>query len=368
MAGRHAGGVEVYEVGLLRALARLDRTNRYHVFCTGNAAATSFALDQANFTFHRLSSRRRFFTYAVTVPRLAAAIGCDVLHSTYASPPLGCKVPSIFSMHDTSVFDRPDFYHVRHRMVLQWWQANSLRHARRILCPSTTTSDSVRKRFPDVASGISVIYHGVGQELIPMPREDAWKVMAQRYAVSAPYAIYVGQLRTLHKNLIGLLEAFAICRREVAPKRVQLMLVGKRSWTTVQLEARIQRLGLSADVVLPGHISTEELGVAMSGARMLAFPSHSEGFGFAVTEAMSCGTPVVASRATSLPEIVGEGGILVDPNSPEDIARAMARIFTDDQLSEELSRKGFRRAGQFSWERCARETIEQYQSVARLPS
>ena len=183
--------------------------------------------------------------------------------------------------------------------------------------------------------------------------------MASKFGVDRPYAVYAGQLRMAHKNLDGLISAFAICRRELGDT-VRLVLVGKRSWTTSDLDGFIEKAGLNGSVILTGHINTDELSFALSGARMLAFPSRSEGFGLAVVEAMACGTPVVAANATSLPEVVGDAGILVDPESPVDIAAGMTRLFTDSQLASELRIRGLRRACQFSWKLAAEETLSLY--------
>jgi glycosyltransferase involved in cell wall biosynthesis len=185
--------------------------------------------------------------------------------------------------------------------------------------------------------------------------------MQRLFGVGRPYAVYAGQLRTAHKNLGGLLRAFALCRDALPPRSIQLVLVGKRSWTTTGLDDLISSLGLAGDVVLTGHISSGDLPIALSGARMLAFPSLSEGFGFAVTEAMACGAPVVAARATSLPEVVGDAGLLVDPDSPEELSRAMLRLFSDDALAAELRERGLARAAQFSWSACAGKTLAEYE-------
>lgn len=363
MAGRQAGGVEVYEVSLLQALAAVDCENTYDIFCLDRAAADSFGIERRNFRFHILSPGPRPLAYAVLLPAEILRRRCRLLHSTYI-PPLWNPARSVFTLHDTSVFDRPEFYHARHRTVLKSLQLRGLKKAHRIICDSQTTLESAARRFPWAEGRMRRVYCGLGQPVRPVDPGTARLFMASKFGVDRPYAVYAGQLRMAHKNLDGLLAAFAICRRELGDT-VRLVLVGKRSWTTADLDELIERSGLGGSVVLTGHISTDELSSALSGAHMLAFPSRSEGFGLAVVEAMACGTPVVAARATSLPEIVGEAGILVDPDSPADIAAGMTRLFTDANLAGELRMRGLKRARDFTWQAAAEETLEQYTEVAR---
>jgi glycosyltransferase involved in cell wall biosynthesis len=191
----------------------------------------------------------------------------------------------------------------------------------------------------------------------------ARKRLEATYAIRERYVLFVGQLKTRSKNLLRLLEAFRQFRAE-AGEPFRLVMVGRRNRTTVGLDEAVERLALKDHVVELGHVPDADLPLLYSGAEMLAFPSLCEGFGFPVIEAMACGTPVVTSKVSCLPEVAGGAALLVDPYSVEDIAAGMHRVFRDAALREDLCARGFERAKFFSWERTARQTLEAYERAA----
>jgi len=165
----------------------------------------------------------------------------------------------------------------------------------------------------------------------------------------------VGTLQP-RKNLSILVEAWDMLRARVAQPPM-LLLAGKRGWLYDGLLQAVQSRGLGDLIKFADYVEREDLPALYSGALALTFPSLYEGFGLPALEAMSCGTPVLASTASSVPEVVGDAGILLDPNDAGAWADAVERIMQDGALREELSRKGLARAAQFTWERCARQTM-----------
>ena len=363
LAGRKAGGIESYEHNLVRALARVDQKNEYHVFCTDQAAADSFRIQQDNFHFHPLRPRARWISIPLSLPLQLRAHGCQLLHCTYV-PPLWSPVPSVFTIHDMSVFEHPEFYHLRHRKILQTLQRHGGRHARHSVCDSQTTQQRAIEWLRITPQQTSVVYLGVEEQFRPIPPEQARARIRDGYGVDTAYALYVGQLRSLHKNLFGLLEAFALFREKVKTP-FKLLLVGKRSWTTQELDQTIKRLGLGDHVVETGHVPERDLPYLYAGADMFVFPTLSEGFGLAVFEAMACGTPVITSNLSCLPEVTGGAARLVDPHSPDAIAGAMIELHSDPRLREQYIEKGIRRAAGYTWEAAAREMTDVYRQVVK---
>jgi glycosyltransferase involved in cell wall biosynthesis len=200
------------------------------------------------------------------------------------------------------------------------------------------------------------------------PAEDASAlrgVLARHGLADRPYVLAVGMLEA-RKNLVRLLEAFAMLKRAEPGLGHRLVLAGVKAWGAEAVFAAVRRLGLGGEVRWLDFVPFEDLPALLGGADLLAHPSLYEGFGLPPLEAMACGTPVVASATTSLPEVVGEAGVLADPLRPESFAAAMRRVLTDRTLHAELRWRGVQQARRFSWERTARLTLAAYEEAERL--
>jgi glycosyltransferase involved in cell wall biosynthesis len=172
--------------------------------------------------------------------------------------------------------------------------------------------------------------------------------------------LFVGTLEP-RKNLATLLKAYALLRKKAQPPR--LIIGGARGWHHEQVFSVVEELGLIEDVIFPGYIPREELPLWYNAANLFIYPSLYEGFGLPLLEAMACGTPVITSNISSLPEVVDGAGILVDPSSVEDMAEAMWQVLSDSSLRAEMRRKGLARAREFSWRKTAQRTVEVYEQA-----
>jgi glycosyltransferase involved in cell wall biosynthesis len=189
----------------------------------------------------------------------------------------------------------------------------------------------------------------------------------RRYGIRRPYCLFVGNLEP-RKNLPRLIEAFGLLRRHgLAPADLpQLVLAGTRGWLSSGIFRAAAGQGLEApDIVFTGYVPPADLPALYAGAACFVFPSLYEGFGLPVLEAMACGTPVVASTASSLPEVAGDAALLVDPHDVEGLAGALRRLWGDAELRADLRERGLQRATLYSWERTARLTLDVYERVAR---
>src|SRR5205823_2329000 len=202
---------------------------------------------------------------------------------------------------------------------------------------------------------IKVIYHGRDPMFAPVEDQAKIQETAARYGVTQPYCLHVGTLQP-RKNLEMLVESWARLRGKVG-NPPQLLLAGKRGWLYNSLFQAVQTRELGDIVKFADYVERDDLPALYSGALALTFPSLYEGFGLPSLEAMSCGTPVLASTASSVPEVVGDAGILLNPKDAGAWADAVQRVMQDSSLREDLSRRGLARAEQFTWERCARETL-----------
>ncbi|MBM2810353.1 MAG: glycosyl transferase group 1, partial [Chloroflexi bacterium] len=203
------------------------------------------------------------------------------------------------------------------------------------------------------------VYEAADSTLRPMPAGEAAAVVRERFGLEGPYILFVGTIEP-RKNLPRLLQAFSMLRREF-PAR--LVVAGGSGWLSDNVFATAQRLALSDGVVFLGEVRPADLRALYCAAEALALPSLYEGFGLPALEAMACGTPVVASDAGSLAEVVGDAGVLVRPDDANDIAHGLGWVLGNASFRNAIIARGFARAAAFSWQRAARETLEIYRAV-----
>jgi glycosyltransferase involved in cell wall biosynthesis len=235
-AGRQAGGPEIYEVQLVRALARIDPSNDYLVYCTSPEAAAAVGPLPRNFTVRVLRPALRTLSVALTLPRFLAADRVDFFHSTYAPPPFPNR-PFLFTMHCVSNFAHPEFYPAFIRWRLNALQRVALRRASAILCVSDFVSRYLREVFRIPAERLSTVYNGVGPEFFPVPAEEARSRVAAQFGIDSPYLLYVGKLQA-RKNVVGLLHAYARYRKQTASRRAVRIRIGTSRFCPSRLIAR----------------------------------------------------------------------------------------------------------------------------------
>ena len=193
------------------------------------------------------------------------------------------------------------------------------------------------------------------------PSETVVTAALQKYHLQSPYILFVGTIQP-RKNLVSLIESFA----QLSPQHpeLQLVLAGGKGWLSDPIYQAPDRLGIKDKVVFTGYIDEEDKPALYAGARAAALVSYFEGFGLPVLESMACGTPVVAANTSSLPEVVGNAGILVDPNDIQSIANGLNQVLTNESLASKLVENGFQQVQKFSWQNAAAETLKVFEQVA----
>lgn len=364
MVGRRAGGLESYELNLVRALARADQSNEYRIFCLSGEAARLFEVEQENFRFEELWPGVRWISFPLILPVKIREAGLSLLHATFV-PPLWGRRDTVFTVHDLGMFTNPEFYHPALRWRMNGLIREGIRGSRLIVCISDAVRDAVRDHFPVSAERLVTVHHGIDPSFRPQRRERI-ELVVRGYGLRAPYLLFVGQLRPGIKNLLRLLEAFAIFRS--AEPDALLVLAGRRPYRgrypMEGFDEAIERLNLRSAVRELGYVRPEDLPALYGGAEMLVFPSMCEGFGFPVLEAMACGTPVVASGIPALREVSGGAALLVNPHSSEEIAAGIERMFHDRRLRESCRARGLARARRFTWQQAAERTIAVYREAS----
>jgi len=228
-----------------------------------------------------------------------------------------------------------------------------------VMADSAATRVDLMRLFGVGAERITVVYPGVTGAFRTFAT-DILDKFRRRVMHGRPYFVHVGTLEP-RKNLTRLVEAFAALKRDIGIPHA-LALVGGKGWMYDGLLERVRELGLDNDVVFPGFAAPEELPLWYAAAEALVYPSLYEGFGFPVVEAMACGTPVICSNVSSLPEVAGDAAVLVDPDDVRALTNSMRRVFDDRLFRQELVRRGLERARAFTWEATALGVQEAYRT------
>lgn len=307
------------------------------------------------------SSRRKAVTlfwemvYAPwLLPLLCQRHRCDLLHTTIPTPVRTLSLPIVTTVHDVIPALYPQWFPRMMGLRLQRWLRVAAKAATHIIANSKNTArDLATLNLASPDTPITAIYPG--SFLTSTATSDG---LLQG---DGAYILSVGTLEP-RKNLATVLEAYALLLRGgVEPPK--LLVAGAADWMASDVEAYATRLGLSGKVELAGFVSDERLQALYQGATMLVFPSLYEGFGFPPLEAMSNGCPVIASSVSSLPEVVGEAGVLVEPTNAAQLAEAMRQMLADPEWVERLRQRGYEQASRFTWKQCAQETVAVYRQA-----
>ncbi|MFQ5343414.1 MAG: glycosyltransferase family 4 protein [Anaerolineae bacterium] len=359
--GRNRTGTENYALHLIRAMVAEAGAHDFRLYF--NAPPPAGLFPASLHLTHRVIPWPRLWTH-VRLSLELTRCQPDVLFVPSHVLPLVCPVPAIVTVHDLGYLAYPQAHGRFDRWYLDWTTRRHARVAAHLLADSEATRQDLIRHYGADPNRINIVYPGLDPAFRPIDDPDQLAVVRSRYGIHSDYVIHVGTLQP-RKNLDRLLDAFERIDNSqltIHNSQFQLVFAGKPGWLASDLLARATAMG--DRVRLLGHVTQTDLPALISGARALAMPSLYEGFGFPVLEAMACGTPVVASNVSSLPEVAGDAALLVDPHDTNALADALAHILTDEDLRAELRRRGLQRARQFTWQRAAQQTLTILESVA----
>jgi len=360
-------GIGTYIRNVVRQLARTDHDTEYVLLCRPQDREGLSALPP-NFRAVVEPSRPYSVAEQVSIPMALRREHADLFHAPhYVLPPLiHCR--SVVTIHDIIHLVFPQY--LPGRLAYAYARASlwtAAHRSDRILTVSETSKLDILRRFRVPADKITVVYNAIDDRLLVTPGEDDVERVRVRYQLRDPFALYVGNIKP-HKNLERLIEAFDCLRREPGFEALKLIIIGDQISKYQGLRRAVHEHKLHKAVRFFGFVPLETLAVLYRLAGVFVFPSLYEGFGLPPLEAMACGVPVVTSNVSSLPEVVGEGAILVDPYDPRSIAEGMRAALTDGELRDRLREKGLARAREFSWERsvaCVRQVYEEVMQQAQ---
>lgn len=359
-------GIGRYCLNLIKNIARLDDKNEYIILKPRQLEGK--IVSNPNFRELTFSPPLVSLSSLTTLAKLLKREKVDLFHATSDIAPLNCPCKLVVTIHDvinltsSMAFQHQPFYLAYFlRQYFKIVGRSSMKSATRIIAISENTKKDIVKHFPYADGKVEVVYEAVEDSFAPVHDETRLKEVKAKYSLPDNFIFYTGSTKE-NKNLFGLLDGFCNLVKKGNPPAgdVKLVIAGFKHFRTEKITERVDKLGLTNRVAFVGFIDEDDLPAVYSSARLFVYPSLHEGFGLPLLEAMACDTVITASNMTSIPEIVGDAAILCDPRSPEKLARAMKRGVEDEDLREELIRRGRKRLSHFSWLDTARKTLDIY--------
>jgi len=362
-------GIPTYLSNLLKALAEVDSENRYTLYV--KEVPKDVTIENDNFKIEILPfwpSKFPPYWRHTQLPVKLLSERPDVFLSSSTLPMYYCLSKRVLLVYDVTPWLFP---HLSSRGLIDRTVRNiskkvtphAIMHAEAIIAISHSTKRDLVNLFKSDPQKIFVV-HGGWDNSVFKPHTDSREIegVKRKYKIVGKYIFYLGTLEP-RKNISRIIEAFASLRAQEQINR-KLVLAGEKGWLYSDIFHKVEKLDLEKDVIFTGYVPQQDLPILMSGADMFVYPSLYEGFGLPPLEAMACRTPVITSNVSSLPEVVGDAGILVNPYSADEIAKAIYQVLSNGELRQRMRQKGFERAKLFSWEKAALQTLKVFQSIS----
>ncbi|HEY5949286.1 MAG TPA: glycosyltransferase family 1 protein [Kofleriaceae bacterium] len=357
LAAGRGGGIERYVRGLIDGLARLGGGHEYVLFTNAHCRGTFPLAEGFTEVASNVSAvfRPAKLVWEQTVlPVQLAKHDIDVLLAPANVSPIAHRCPSAVIIYDVVAFMRPEVFTRVERIALKLLLRVAARRNDLIITCSESSKRDIVRLFGVSEDRVVVVLGAVDEQFAPVPVTDEARAQLADKGIPRDYILYVAASRT-YKNVDGLVRAFKQLKDR--GHRHALVVTGLADRATPELLGLVEQLGLSRDVIFSGFLDDRMLPLLYSAAAAFVYPSFYEGFGLPVLEAMACGTPVAASNRTSIPEAVGDAGLLFDPDDTDAMVTAIERLLVDQPLRERLVTAGIARAKTFTWDRVARQTL-----------
>ncbi|HEY1801925.1 MAG TPA: glycosyltransferase family 1 protein [Terriglobales bacterium] len=362
-------GIGTYTRNIVRALGRLDQENSYHLIGAPERISEIGSLP-ANFHSVPLLEHDTTVKGYLECRKLVKGLNCDLVHIPHLFwLPRNLACPYVMTVHDVlehlyRARDRSGAKRLMHFHLTR----RVLNNASRIFAVSSFTKIEIEKLFSVPNSQIQVIYNAIDERFLHgHATESDRQLIAERYQVNYPFLLYAGKISP-QKNVVRIIEAFSALKTELAKAEqypdLKLIIIGDELSKHPDLRRTVIRSGVQNDVRFLGFVPIDTLRIFYDAAKVFIFPSLYEGFGLPPLEAMAHGTPVLTSNTSSLPEVVGNAAVLVNPENVFEMRRALQRVLLDQNLRAKLKERGYEQVQKFSWEASALSVLDAYREIA----
>lgn len=360
VAQRVGSGQVAFE--LLRNIYELDRENNYTILLQGKPFK-DLPEPRENWSYKILRPSSFWTRLVIPAYYMLTKNKPDVILSPTHYIPAFIKAKKVAIIFDLSFLRFPKMFKKDDLYKLMNWTKYSAKESAHIITISDSSKNDILEFYKMPEKKITVAYPGYDEEIFkPVKSLEKIEKVKEKYGISGNYVIYIGTIQP-RKNLLRLIQAMKSiddCKLVIVGK---IKGQGRQAWMNEEILAEPKKLGIEEKIIFTDFVPTEELPILLSGAKAFVLPSLWEGFGIPVVEAMACGTPVIVSDVSSLPEVAGEAGIMVDPNSEAQIEQAIRLLVSDQKMRDRLSKKALEQAKKFSWSKMAKQVINALESV-----
>ena len=336
----------------LEYISTSDTSNEYILFGNQKTELQITRILQKNVKVKIVSERITFIWDQVKLPIAISREGIDVFFSPYFKVPILAPCPLVNVIHDLIPLHYPvsGIRYPVSGIYYRYFGRLCAKFSKKVITISKYSKREIEEVLRIPGEKIEIIYSGVKAP------SNRYTDVSEKYGIQGKYILYIGGIKP-HKNIGSLIRAYSLLSPELK-KEYQLVIGGRKNRHTEYLEKVIEKLNIRDRILFPGLIADKDLASIYKGASLFVFPSLYEGFGFPPLEAMACGTPVIASNTTSLPEVTGDAAILVDPLDIQKLSQEMVNVLTNSELRKKLTQRGIEKSKGFSIERFARELIK----------
>jgi glycosyltransferase involved in cell wall biosynthesis len=353
-------GNQTYMLNLFRGLRDIDTENQYTFYYN---KPNGKRVEAPNFT-HKVNQTPFMWTQRV-FPFLLRRDKPDILFMPIQMLPFlkSRKQKSVVTIHDLAFLLYPETFPARDAFLHKIYVREAITKANHLIAITEATKQDIIKFYHIDPNRITVVYHGVDTERFRLIKDGEQHMVDEvkvKYGITKPYILYIGNVQP-RKNIQGLIKAYQQLRHNTSHE-YQLVIAGAKAW---MVEEVMKDIGddYRGDIIFTGRFEDAELSPLLWGANIFILPSFYEGFGLPILEAMACGVPTLVSNTPSLIEVGGDASLSFDPHNIDDMAKVLDTVCTDSKLRQEMRQKGLKRAKQFSWQRCAEETLEVIKKV-----
>lgn len=351
-------GIPNYIRRLLTGFASIPGDNTYFLYTNRPLPEDIRLPDNFRTVLVRRPLPRFQLWFQLALPGRLKKDGVDVFHGLFSRLPLRLPVPGVLTAHDLSGYNMP-------RLHKKWTHMTNLmypvfvRKAAAIVAVSRATARELEKYFPGASSKVTVIPEAAPPEYAEVRDPEELRRTREKLGLPERYILFLGTIEP-RKNLSRLLSAYTAAAGSIPQS---LVIAGSVGWKTGELFGALESSGLRDRVKFTGFVESRDIPALMTLADFFVFPSLYEGFGLPILEAMACGTPVMTSNVSSMPEVAGDAALLVDPLSTDCIAEGLKELALDRKRREDLRGRGLRRAAEFSWKDTAERTLQVYREI-----
>ncbi|MGH1541618.1 MAG: glycosyltransferase family 4 protein [Arenicella sp.] len=362
-------GIDIHTIGarqtgnetyIKNVISNMHSDHELHLYHT---RANQESLPQWPAQYHQIKPHNPLLRIPLSFPMALRRDKIDVAHFQYVAPPL-CHCPTVVMVHDISYEFFPEFFNPLARKRMQLLIPFSARKSSHVLTVSEYSKKQIVETYGIDEEKVTVTYNGVSDQFRQIDSDIELEKTLQRFALkSNPFILAVGNLQP-RKNIERLIRVY--CKLRQSEKITQkLVLVGKLDYRGHAIEQQINSSGMQNDIITTGYVSDDELISLYNRADFFVYPSYYEGFGLPVIEAMACGTAVITSRVSSIPEVGGEAALYIDPHSDDDLQQQILCIANDANLRSSLVEQGLIQAKKFNWETTATQTLNILEKVCK---